>query len=104
MKLEIPNDTLLTNYMKPMWQWIGAIQNDFAARADWCVKSFKEANHPPVVHLKNALDISAKPGNKIMLNATGTYDPDGNNLSYKWWQYEEAGYLSTAKLKLQIQI
>ena len=93
MKLEIPNDTLLTNYMKPMWQWIDAIQNDFAARADWCVKSFKEANHPPVVQLKNALDIIAKPGRKIKLNAKGTTDPDGDQLSYTWWQYEDAGSL-----------
>ena len=90
MKLEIPNDTLLTNYMKPMFQWIGPIQNDFAARADWCVKSFKEANHPPVVQLKNALNITAKPGSKIKLSAKGTTDPDGDKLSYKWWQYPEA--------------
>ena len=90
MKLEIPNDTLLTNYMKPMFQWIGPIQNDFAARADWCVKSFKEANHPPVVQLKNALNITAKPGSKIKLSAKSTTDPDGDKLSYKWWQYPEA--------------
>jgi hypothetical protein len=94
MKLEIPNDTLLTNYMKPMWQWIGTIQNDFAARADWSVKSFEEANHPPVVSLKSKLDLTAKPGAKIKLSAKGTKDPDGDKLNYKWWQYKEAGTYS----------
>lgn len=24
------------------------------------------------------------------MNAKGTYDPDGDVLSYKWWQYTEA--------------
>ena len=74
-----------------MWRWSDALQNDFAARADWCVLSFEEANHPPVVKLTNALDISAKPGDKIKLNAKGTSDPDGDKLSYSWWQYQEAG-------------
>jgi hypothetical protein len=91
MKLEIPNDTLLTNYIKPMWQWIGAIQNDFAARADWCVNAFENANHPPSVLLKTQLDLQAKAGQSIMLDAKGTTDPDGDRLHYKWWQYQEAG-------------
>ncbi len=63
-----------------MWRWTPAFQNDFAARADWCVKSFKDANHAPVVRLKTALDITAKPGGKIKLNAKGTKDPDGDKL------------------------
>ncbi len=104
MKLEIPNDTLLTNYMKPMFQWIGPIQNDFAARADWCVKPYNEANHPPVVKLKNALNITAKPGSNVKLDATGTTDPDGNALTYKWWQYQEADtYSGNIKIANSIQ-
>lgn len=77
-------------YFKPIWRWSDALQNDFAARADWCVKPFKEANHPPVVRLKNDLNITAKPGEKIEMNAKGTYDPDKDKLSFTWWQYEEA--------------
>ena len=77
-------------YFKPMWRWSDALQNDFAARADWCVKPVEEANHPPLVKLTNALDISAKPGDKIKLSAKGTSDPDGDKLSYSWWQYKEA--------------
>ena len=31
-----------------VWRWRNAYQNDFAARMDWCVKPFNEANHPPI--------------------------------------------------------
>jgi len=78
-------------YFRPMWRWSPALQNDFAARADWCVKSFDEANHPPVVKLTNELDMRVKPGATIQLSAKGTYDPDGDELTYKWWHYVEAG-------------
>ncbi len=89
VRKEIPNDEKLTEYLKPQWRWIDAIQNDFAARADWCVKSFEEANHPPVVQLMHANDLRSKPGSKVKLSARGT-DPDGDSLTYRWWQYEEA--------------
>lgn len=85
------NSEQYKDYFKPMWRWSDALQNDFASRADWCVKSFKEANHPPVVKLANASDITAKPGSKIKLSAKGTTDPDGDKLRYSWWQYVEAG-------------
>jgi hypothetical protein len=87
-------------YFKPIWRWSDAFQNDFAARAEWCVKSYEDANHAPVVKLANALDMTAKPGSKIRLSATGTTDPDGDQLSYKWWQYEEA---DTYKGAIEIQ-
>ena len=35
--------------------------------------------------------MTAKPGQLISLNANGTTDPDGNTVTYKWWQYKEAG-------------
>jgi len=91
LKQEIPNDTNLTNYLKPMWRWTEAFQNDFAARADWCVLSYKDANHPPIGMLKNEQDIKVKPGTTVKLSAKGTSDPDGDELTYLWWQYSEAG-------------
>jgi len=84
------NQEELKEYFKPIWRWIDVIQNDFAARVDWCVKPYTEANHQPVVKLAHALDLKAKPGDKVTLNAKGTSDPDGDKLSYLWWQYEEA--------------
>ena len=34
--------------------------------------------------------MSAKPGSKIQLSAKGTSDPDGDELTYYWWRYDEA--------------
>lgn len=91
LKKEIPNDTMLLNYLEPSWRWVDVLQNDFAARADWCVKSYEDANHAPIVRLKNKLDILAKVGDRINFSADGTKDPDGDKLTYKWWYYKEAG-------------
>jgi hypothetical protein len=91
LRKEIPNDEELTAYLKPQWRWIDAVQNDFAARAEWCVKSFEEANHPPVVKLAHSLDMKVRPGQKVSLSAKGTTDPDGDALSFQWWHYREAG-------------
>lgn len=70
-------------------RWIPAIQNDFAARADWCVKDFKEANHAPKV-LVNTKRLVVKGGQKVVLSAK-TSDPDGNKVNVKFWQYKEVG-------------
>ena len=75
----------------PLARWTDAMQNDFAARADWCVKPYDEANHQPIVKLDHRPDVSAKPGSTIQLSARGSYDPDGDELNYTWWYYKEAG-------------
>ena len=81
-----------TQYFKPIWRWMNQVQNDFAARADWCVMDYAHTNHHPVVRLKNTpLDMDAIPGQVITLNATPTSDPDGDVLSFRWWHYLEAG-------------
>ena len=69
---------------KPIWRWAEAFQNDWAARADWCVKPWREANHPPIIGLDGAKDLNAAPGATVRLSVRGTVDPDGNKLSYSW--------------------
>lgn len=86
-----PNYAVLTEYYRPIWQWVEAVQNDFAARADWCVRSYREANHPPVVKLGHPQDLKARPGQTVRLDARPSTDPDGNRLNYNWWHYREAG-------------
>lgn len=88
-KIYPENLDLMNTYFKPITQWADAFQNDFAARADWCIKSFADANHAPNVILKNNLNLNAKPGSKITLNAKKSSDPDNNILNFNWWQYEE---------------
>lgn len=92
MRESYPEDQeLMREYFNPMARWTDALQNDFAARADWCVMSYEEANHPPVVRLDHSDNLSAKPGDVIQLSAKGTSDPDGDELSYQWWYYKEPG-------------
>ena len=77
-------------YFHPLARWTTALQRDFAARADWCVLPYAEANHPPVVTLGHPEDLTARPGDTITLSAAGTTDPDGDSLTYRWWYHAEA--------------
>ncbi|MBN2820380.1 MAG: DUF1593 domain-containing protein [Bacteroidales bacterium] len=76
-----------------LWRWRDDFQNDFAARMDWCVQDFDQANHPPVPVLANPETISVKSGEGIALDARNSYDPDGDNISFQWFSYTEAGTL-----------
>jgi hypothetical protein len=79
-----------------IWRWREACQNDFAARMDWTIKSYDEANHPPVPQLRHSDRLAAKPGEEVFLSAEGSSDPDGDALSYNWFYYGEAGTLLTS--------
>lgn len=74
-----------------LWRWRDDFQNDFAARMEWCTKSFSEANHPPVPKLSQPEVITVKSGEGFGLDAGGTTDPDGDSLSFLWFNYPEAG-------------
>jgi hypothetical protein len=88
----IRKDTLTyTNNKVTLWRWRDDFQNDFAARMDWCTHSFEEANHPPVPALGTPAEFTVKSGEIFSLDGSGTTDPDGDNLSYWWFQYQEAG-------------
>jgi hypothetical protein len=90
MRERYPKDQLLMEeYFKPMTRWLDVIQNDFAARADWCVKDFSDANHAPAPQVVGALERTVRPGETVKLMATAT-DPDADKLSFRWWQYGEA--------------
>lgn len=82
-----------------LWRWREDFQNDFAARMDWCTADLKNANHPPVPVLKQGDEITVKSGQGFGLDASDTYDPDGDSFSYFWFDYPEAG---TYKKPLQI--
>ena len=76
-------------YFKPIWRWSQALQNDFAARADWNVLPYHAANHPPRVRVAQA-DIKARAGQTLSLSALGSTDPDGHRLQFHWWQDQDA--------------
>ena len=88
----VKKDTVSFNDSKvTLWRWRDDFQNDFAARMDWCIKSYQEANHPPVPVLGHPEQITVKSGEGFGLDASGSTDPDGDNLSYLWFNYPEAG-------------
>jgi Protein of unknown function (DUF1593) len=72
-------------------KWAGHLQNDFRARLDWCVKGFKEANHPPVVKVAGEAHRRARAGERVELDASASNDPDGQALKVEWMFYPEAG-------------
>ena len=65
-----------------LWRWRQDFQNDFAARMDWTVMSYEEANHPPVPVLDKNTDITVKSGQTFSFDASGTYDPMATALVY----------------------
>ncbi|MEZ4776241.1 MAG: DUF1593 domain-containing protein [Bacteroidia bacterium] len=83
--------TTFTGYKETLWRWRDDFQHDFAARMDWCTQSFEEANHPPVPVLTHPDRITVKSGEGFCLDALDSHDPDGDNLSFLWFPYLEAG-------------
>ena len=74
-----------------IWRWRTDFQNDFAARMLWTTKNFNECNHAPIPKLAHSDRLTVKSGETFHLSAAGTTDPDGDSMSYLWFQYPEAG-------------
>lgn len=94
-----------TSDQATVWRWREHYQLDFQARMDWCIAdSFAKANHNPVAIIngdssEGVLQIAAKGGSSIKLDAAGSSDPDANAINVSWWIYREAGTLeATAAL------
>jgi hypothetical protein len=73
-------------------RWWRDIQMDFAARLLWSVTpDFDAANHEPTARVpQSKLDIDVTPGQRVQLVGVAK-DPDGDDVTSKWWQYREAG-------------
>ncbi|HEY1800251.1 MAG TPA: nucleoside hydrolase-like domain-containing protein [Terriglobales bacterium] len=78
------------DFKATIWRWRDDFQNDFAARMEWTTKPYAEANHPPVPILNQPDAITVRSGENFNLSAHAT-DPDGDSLSFYWFQYPEAG-------------
>ncbi|KPM45286.1 hypothetical protein AK830_g1278 [Neonectria ditissima] len=78
-----------------IWRWRDAFQNDFAARIQWSMTGdFSKVNHHPVVSLENdyspePFEVKVRAGHSVILDASRSYDPDGDELTFRWFQYEE---------------
>jgi hypothetical protein len=86
-----------TNRDNTLTRWASALQNDFAARLDWCIASrYADANHRPQAILngdasQQIVTLSAKPGSTVSFSAEHSSDPDGHPFECRWFIYPEAG-------------
>jgi Cellulose-binding Sde182, nucleoside hydrolase-like domain/Cellulose-binding protein Sde0182, C-terminal domain len=83
-------DKSFTGSKVTLWRWRDDFQNDFAARMEWATKPYGQANHPPVPVLDEPSTITVRSGQHLRLSAHAT-DPDGDSVSFLWFQYPEAG-------------
>ncbi len=76
-------------------RWIPATTNSFRNRLLWSVKDPGEVNREPVAVVNRdksnrIIYLSARPQQTITLNASGSHDPDGDDIRFNWFRYHQA--------------
>jgi hypothetical protein len=76
-------------------RWVPAATSSFMNRLLWSVREPGEVNREPVAVVNGdesngIIRIKANPGEVISLDASGSYDPDGDELVFNWFRYHEA--------------
>jgi len=68
--------------------------NNFAARMDWAKEGMGNRNPIVIINDDKSIEIlTEKPvqGTKVTVDASHSYDPDGDKLVFSWWILSEAG-------------
>lgn len=93
----ISGRTLYNDPFAPVGRWRADFQNEMAVRMDWSVtQNYADANHNPIAIVngdttRDILHMSAQASDTVTLNASASYDPDGDELRFKWYVYKDAG-------------
>lgn len=85
------NDTFLSQFAT-IWRWREAYQYDFAARMQWSVNPDNSSNHQPVAVVNGScgtLEIPYVFGDSVVLDASESWDQDGDALEFDWFHYRE---------------
>lgn len=76
-------------------RWLTPVKQSFVNRLRYSLLEPKDVNREPIPIL-NAdrsflpMEMSARAGTSIVLDAGNSIDPDGDALRFKWWHYVEA--------------
>ena len=83
-------DILICKYLSHSYP---AIFNNFVARMDWAANSVGNRNPELIINGQKGLSpivMEVKSGENISLDASGSSDPDGDSIAFKWWIMPEA--------------
>ncbi|KAK7983222.1 ribosomal protein L16- L13 family [Apiospora arundinis] len=93
------NGEIYVSAFAGIWRWRAAYQHDFAARMQWTVtgdaaQEKTQNNHAPVVVVNgtcgpDVMKLSYQLGEAIVLDASQSWDPDSDGLTFDWFHYRE---------------
>lgn len=75
------------------------------ARIKWCLEPYGNVNRNPVAVVNGLPDttpvfINAKPGQELVFDASKSFDPDGDELSFNWFFYYEIYFPGCVELSV----
>jgi hypothetical protein len=76
-------------------RWVNASTNSFKNRLLWSTKLPGEVNREPKAMVNGdasnkIIEIQTDPGTELVFDASGSSDPDGDELTFHWYRYEQA--------------